>query len=157
MSDETQGIATEQSEGFSFNMKEEKASSGFPLIPNGNHPAIIETCEFKHSQASGNPMWQVKWAFQEAELLSKNRKITNFVVFSPEQRGRAKMFVARVAPELAELENFNPKQIADDGLLIGKIATLRINTQKGQDGEDRSNVADVMKYTGEGAGGNFTL
>lgn len=156
---ETQGIQTEDSGGFSFNMKEEKASSGFPLIPNGTYPAAIEQVDYKIS-GSGNPMWQVKWGFMEGELAQKNRKISSFVVFNAEQRGRAKMFLKRVAPELSELEVFNPKQIAEDQLLIGKHAKLKINNQTDkQTGEDRSNVADVLaagSAGGEGSSG-FSL
>lgn len=155
--EQTQGLSYEDAEGFSFNMAEEKASSGFPLIPVGNHPAVIEAVEFKISQNSGNPMWSIKWAFEEAELAQKNRKINSFVVFSPEQRGRAKMFLKRVAPELSELEDFNPKKVADEALLVGRRATLKINTQKGQDSEDRSNVADVLAAAAGGSSGSFNL
>ena len=150
-----EGLQVEDSEGFSFNMKDEKASSGFPIIPPGNHPATIEEVTFKISQNSGNPMWQIKWAFDEPELAQKNRKITSFVMWNVDQRGRSKMFLTRVAPELAELENFNPKTIAEEQLLVGKKATLKINTQKGNDGEDRSNVADVLAY--KAGGGTFNL
>jgi len=152
-----EGVQYEESEGFSFNMAEEKASSGFPLIPVGNHPAVIDSLEFKISQNSGNPMWSIRWAFEEPELAQKNRKINSFVVFSPEQRGRAKMFLKRVAPELSELEDFNPKKVADEALLIGRRAVLKVNTQKGQDGEDRSNVADVLAAGAGGASGSFSL
>ncbi len=157
MSDENQGLQYEGSDGFSFNMKEEKASSGFPLIPVGQHPASIEEVQYKISANSGNPMWQIKWGFLNGELAEKNRKITSFIVFSADQRGRAKMFLNRVAPELAELEDFNPKKIAEEQLLVGKLAKLKINTQKGQDGEDRSNVADVLAIGSGGEASGFSL
>jgi hypothetical protein len=151
-----EGIQTEASDGFTFNMNEEKASSGFPLIPPGMHPAILEDCEYKLSQSSGNPMWQLKWSFLEPELAAKNRKIMSFSIFSAEQRGRAKMLLVRIAPELATLEDFNPKKIADEGTMVGRRAILKITTQKGQDGEERSNVADVLAYK-ETAGAAFSL
>ena len=116
----TQGLDTEDSAGFSFNMKDETASTGFPLIPPATYDARVDEVTFKFSATSGNPMWQVRWAFEGGELGEKNRKITSFVVFSPEQRGRAKMFLKRIAPELADLEDFNPKDIADKLLLVGK-------------------------------------
>lgn len=156
-SEATQGLDTEDGEGFSFDMSAEKASSGFPLIPNGVHNARIEAVEFKISQNSGNPMWQIKWAFTDEELAAKNRKITSFVVFSEDQRGRSKSFVKRVAPELAELKDFNPKRIAAEQTLVGKTARLKINTQKGQDDEDRSNVADVLAPAAGAGGGSFNL
>ncbi|UTC30130.1 hypothetical protein MAINES_00910 [Brevundimonas phage vB_BpoS-MaInes] len=156
----TEGMEFEDGEGFSFNMKEEKATSGYPLIPVGTHDATIEAAEFKVSQNSGNPMWQVKWAVPVTELdkdenpVTKIRKVTSFVVFSAEQRGRAKQFVKRIAPELADLEDFNPRTLASQ--LVGKAGRVKINHQPGQDDEIRSNVADVLAPTG-GASGGFAL
>ncbi len=156
-----QGLQEEEGDGFSFNMKNEEASSGYPLIPQNTYDAVCETCEFKISQNSGNPMWQVKWAINvmmpdkaggEGAMKEKVMKITSFVVFSAENRGRAKMFVKRVAPELAELEDFDPRALASQ--ISGKAARLKINHQPGQDGEKRSNVADVLAPQA-GAGGGF--
>lgn len=157
----TEGMAFEDGDGFSFNMKEEKASSGYPLIPVGTHDATAEDCVFKISQNSGNPMWQVKWAVpvqetdKEGNPVTKVRKVTSFVVFSAEQRGRAKQFVKRVAPELAELEDFNPRELASQ--IVGKAARLKINHQPGQDDEVRSNVADVLAPQGGSGAGGFNL
>jgi hypothetical protein len=152
----TQGLNYEDSEGFSFNMKDEQASSGYPLIPIGTYDATCEDAQYKISQNSGNPMWQLKWAVPVSQDgKEKVMKITSFVVFSPEQRGRAKMFLKRVAPELAELEDFNPKTLASQ--ITGKPARLKINHQKGQDDEPRANVADVLAPAAGGAGGGFSL
>jgi hypothetical protein len=152
---EPQGLATEAGEGFSFNMGAETASSGYPLLPANTYDATVEACEFKISKNSGNPMWQVKWAipYTNEKGAEKVSKITSFVVFSAEQRGRAKMFLKRVAPELAELEDFNPKLLADQ--ITGKRARVKINHQKGQDDELRANVADVLAPTA--GGGSFSL
>lgn len=156
--EETQGLQTEDSGGFSFDMSQEKASSGFPLIPNGTYPAAIESVDYKIS-SSANPMWQIKWGFLDGELAQKNRKISSFTVFNAEQRGRAKMFLKRVAPELSELTDFNPKAIAEQQLLVGKHAKLKINNQTDkQTGEERSNVADVLAIgSGGGEATGFSL
>lgn len=140
---ETQGLAQEDGTGFSFNMNEEKASSGYPLIPVGTYDAVVEDSTYKIS-GSGNPMWQVKWAVQvpQADGTTKKMKITSFIVFSAAQRGRAKFTLTRIAPELTTLTDFDPSQLAQN--IVGKPARLKINHQKGQDGEDRSNVADVL-------------
>lgn len=156
-----EGLQYEDADGFSFNMKEEKASSGYPLIPVGTHDATCSECTFKISQNSGNPMWQVKWDVpvqetnKDGEQVTKVRKITSFVVFSAEQRGRAKAFIKRVAPELAELEDFNPKMLASQ--IVGKAARLKINHQPGQDDEIRSNVADVLAPASGSGGSGFNL
>jgi len=153
-----EGVQFEDGDGFSFNMKEETASSGYPLIPVGTHDATIDECTFKISQSSNNPMWQVKWAVpvqevnKAGETVTKVRKVTAFVVFSAEQRGRAKAFIKRIAPELADLEDFNPKLLASQ--MVGKAGRVKITHQPGQDDEVRSNVADVLAPSG-GAGGGF--
>lgn len=151
-----EGVITEQGAGYSFNMNDEKPSAGYPLIPIGTYDATVEDNQFKISQNSGNPMWQVKWAVpvqqtdKDGKAVTKVMKITSFVVFSAEQRGRAKMFVQRVAPDLATLTDFDPEKLAQN--IVGKPARLKINHQKGQDGEDRSNVADVLAPAAGGAG-----
>lgn len=158
--EETQGLQTEGGDGFSFNMAEEKASSGYPLIPQGTYDASCESCEFKISQNSGNPMWALKWALSvmmpataTKPAQEKVMKITSYVVFNAESRGRAKMFVKRVAPELSELNPFDPQALASQ--ISGKPARLKINHQDGQDGEKRANVADVLAPAA-GAGTGFS-
>lgn len=154
-----QGMATEDADGFSFNMADEKASSGYPLIPVGTHEATVEDCQYQISKNSGNPMWAVKYAVpvteqnKDGEDVVKIRKVTSYVVFSAEQRGRAKQFVKRVAPDLAELTDFNPKLLASQ--IVGRNVRVKINHQPGQDDEVRSNVADVLAPTGGAAGGSF--
>lgn len=157
-----EGMEFEDGGGFSFNMAEEKASSGYPLIPVGTHDATVEECVFKISQSSQNPMWQVKFAVPVEELnkagetVSKVRKVTAFIVFSAEQRGRAKHTIKRIAPELSELEEFNPQTLASQ--LVGKAARVKITHQEGTDSELRSNVADILAPTGgSAAGGGFNL
>jgi hypothetical protein len=150
-----EGLRTEEGEGYSFDMSQEKASSGYPVTPAGTYDAVVADCQFKISQNSGNPMWQIKWSFPFGEGDKvKNRTITSFVVFSADQRGRAKMTVKRIAPELAELTNFDPKVLAPQ--IVGKPARIKINIQPGQDGEDRSNVAEVLAPAA-GGGGSFNL
>lgn len=151
-SEATEGLQYEDGEGFSFNMKDEKASSGFPLFPAGTYDAVAEDCQFQISKNSGNPMWAIKWNF---EVEGKTRKLTSYVVFSPEQRGRAKMFLKRVAPELADLEQFDPRSLASQ--ISGKRARVKINVQKGQDDEDRNNVADVLAPSAGAGGSGFNL
>jgi hypothetical protein len=154
---QTEGFTEEGAEGFTFDMGATTASSGFPLIPPGVYPGVIEACDFSLSKNSGNPMWTIKWGFESGEYAQKNRKMRSYVIFSAEQLGRAKMFLKRIAPELAELTDFNPKTIAESQVMIGKRGRMKINTQKGQNGEDQSNVADVLEPTAGGSTGEFTL
>jgi hypothetical protein len=155
--DESQGLQYEDADGFTFDMGKTVASSGFPLIPPGLYDGVIEACDFTLSKNSGNPMWAIKLAFESGEYAQKNRKMRYYVVFSAEQLGRAKMFLKRVAPELADLEDFNPKKIAESQIMIGKRVKMKIATQKGQDGEDQSSVADCLAPGAGGPSGDFNL
>lgn len=151
MSDESQGMTTESAEGFSFNMAETKEDSGFAPIPAGVYSATVEEVEFRISQSSGAPMWSLKYALTEGEYAEKNRKLFGFVSFKQEQLGRAKQTVKRIAPELAELTTFNPKSIAESGVLIGRPVRLKVGIGT-YNNEKRNEVKDVLAPATEGAG-----
>jgi hypothetical protein len=150
-SEATQGLQEEDGEGYSFNLKDTKATTGFPVYPGGTYDAVAEDCQFKHSQSSGNAMWEIVW---NIEVEGKVKKPRSYVVWTPEQLGRAKMFLKRVAPELQDVEKFDPKEHASH--IVGKRARLKINIKPNRDGEDQNNVADVLAPAG-GGGDGFNL
>jgi hypothetical protein len=84
----------------------------------------------------------------------KAKQPRSYVVWTPEQLGRAKMFLKRVAPELQDVEKFDPKEHASH--IVGKRARLKINIKPNRDGEDQNNVADVLAPAG-GGGDGFNL
>src|ERR1700729_802564 len=93
-SEEAQGIQYEdEGEGFSFNMNDETASSGFPAYPAGTYDSVAVDCTYKISKSSGNPMWEIQWQYEvqvpdpknQGAMITKSRKIRSYVVFSPEQ------------------------------------------------------------------------
>lgn len=148
MSD-NEGVGFEEAEGFTFDMSSQEEAAGFAPIPQGNYNATIEECEYKMSASSGQPMWALKWAVTDEPYASDNRKMFSFVSFKKEQLGRVKQWLNRVAPELANLPNFNPKTIADEGVLLGKPARLKVKITTYQ-GEKRNNVAEVLAPLGAG-------
>lgn len=126
--------------------------AGFACIPRGTYPAIVDEVTFGMSQSSGNPMWT--WKFEISEGDFANRKLFFHTVLVPDQLPRLKKVLARVAPELLE-GPFNPQEVADQGLLVGKACQVRVDVRK-YEGTDRNNVRDVLPAA-EGAGSDSFL
>jgi hypothetical protein len=162
--DETQGLDDEEGSGFSFDMDATDEDSGFEPMPKGIYGAVVEELEYKMSQSSGKPMWAITWAVTSpAEFAEKNRKLFSYVSFKDTQLGRAKQFVKRIAPELATVKNFSPKRVAEEGLLLGKPARLKVGLSKPTEEypDPRNEVKDVLAPgkagSGEGGGSGFAL
>jgi hypothetical protein len=72
-----------------------------------------------------------------------------------DQRPRLKKILSRIAPELLEAP-FNPQTVADQGTLVGKSVTLRVDIKPYQ-GKPRNNVRDVLPASESGSGGDSFL
>lgn len=153
---EEQGVNFEDSDDFTFNMKETEADTGIPPMPKANYDCSIEELEFKTS-GKGNKMWSIKWAVESGEYAEQNRKLFSFVIFSEKMIGRAKTFLKRVAPDLADLEDFNPKKIAESGVLIGKRGRLKVDVEESEEYGKRNTVKDVLAPRAGGEGGSFSM
>jgi hypothetical protein len=151
------GVEFEDGESFTFNMKEQEEDSGFAPLPKGTYAVTIDSCEFKMSQSSGSPMWSLMYSVSEGEFAEKNRKVFDIISLKPEQRGRVKKFIMRVAPELAELENFDPKKIADEGLLVGKPLKVKLDIETSEEYGNRNRVKDHFSASGGSSGSGFTM
>lgn len=155
---ERQGILDESGEGFTFDMSTQEADSGFPVHPAGTYDFTVDQCDYQISQASGNPMWALRLLITGPgeEVAEKKVIVRNYQVFKPDQMGRVRAFLDRVAPELAT-PNFNPKQIADDGVLVGKTGRVRLKIRKSEEYGDQNEVAAFIApgaaTGGDGAGG----
>lgn len=152
-----EGVNFEDNEDFTFNMKETEADTGIPPMPKGNYNCSIEEAVFKISASKGNPMLSLKWAVEDGEYAEQNRKLFSFVIFSEKMIGRAKTFFKRVAPELAELEEFKPKAIAESGVLVGKRARLKVDVEDSEEYGKRNTVKDVFAPLAGGVGGAFQM
>lgn len=150
------GVAFEDGESFSWNMKETEEDSGFAPLPAATYLVTIDSVEFKMSKSSGSPMWSLVYTVAEGEFAEKNRKIFDILSLKPEQRGRVKKFVNRVAPELAELENFDPKKVADEGLLVGKQLRVKVDIEKSEEYGNRNRVKDHFSAA-SGSSGGFSM
>lgn len=153
------GVEFEDGESYTFNMKETEEDSGFAPLPAGTYAVTVENCEFKMSKSSGSPMWSLMYAVSEGEFAEKNRKIFDIISLKPEQQGRVKKFVKRVAPELAELESFNPKKVAEDGVLIGRQLKVKVDIEKSEEYGNRNRVKEhyAAGAGGGASGGSFSM
>jgi hypothetical protein len=147
------GVEFEDGESYTFNMKDTAEDAGFAPIPKGTYLVTIESATFALSKRSNAPMWNLQYAIAEGEFAEKNRKLFDIISLKPEQQGRVKRFINRVAPELAEVENFNPKKVADEGLLVGKQLKVKVDIEESEEYGNRNRVKDHYAPGAAGAGG----
>jgi len=137
-------------DGFTVDLStDDETKSGFPVMPRGIYPSVIDDCTFGLSQASQNPMWTITFEIESGDYAGQ--KLFFHLPFTPKMRSRIKRFLVRVAPELANTP-FDPKGVADSGELSGKRAKVRVDIRK-YEGEDRNNVRDVLPPDAEGGEG----
>lgn len=133
-----------------INLSEVEEQS-FELLPKGKYPVVVEECEYQISKSSGKPMWSMRYSVTEGPY--ENRKLFQYISFSPKALPMSKANIAALAPELAELEAFNPKAIADEGTMTGRTAIAKVGIEKGQDGnDDRNNIKALFPVGGEADG-----
>lgn len=154
--EETQGVGFEQGEGFTFDMSSQEESAGFEPMPKGVYNVVIDEAEFRISATSGNPMWALTLSVEDGEF--ENRKLFSYIVFSQKNLGRVKQFLNRVAPELSNERNLDPKQVAENGVLIGKRARARVAISKptAEYPDPRNEVKDLLA-AGSGGSGGFSM
>ena len=153
-------ILDETGEGFTFDMSNQEADSGFPVAPAGTYDAVIDALDYQISKSSGNPMWKVTHLITgPEEWAEKNLKVFSYVVFKPDQMGRVKGFLEAVgASEQANDSGFNPKQVADDGVLVGKAHRVRLGIRKSEEYGDGNEVKRVLSAGGASTGeGGFSM
>lgn len=155
--DQFEGIQDETGEGFTFDMSEQEEDSGFPVAPAGTYELTVDACEYKISQSSGNPMWALVFLITgpEGDIVEKKIQVRNYQVFKPEQMGRVKGFLNKLGhSDLANAKDFNPKQIADDGTLVGSTIRARLGIRKSEEYGDQNEIKAFLSSGSEaGAGG----
>jgi hypothetical protein len=125
--------------------------SNFVVLPRGVYDAQVDDCTYGLSQSSGNPMWTWKFEIEGGEF--NGRKLFSHSVFTPAAMPRTKKVIGVVAPELLN-GPFNPKEVAESGVLLGRKVRIRLDVKK-YEGQDRNNVRDVLAPAAEAGGGSF--
>lgn len=114
----------------------------FEAVPRGKYPCVIETCEFKHSQNSGAPMWALTLAITEGEY--EGRKLFSFLSFSEKAMPYTKRTLKAIAPEFLS----GPFDMADGASdMEGKNVVANVTIEK-YEGEARSRVKDLLAPSG---------
>lgn len=153
---EKQGVLDETGEGFSWDMTNTEAEDGYPVVAKGNYDALIDAAEYQISKNSGNPMWKLTHLITEASVADKNLKVFSYTVFKQDQMGRVKATLEKLGQGNLLTADFNPKQIADDGVLVGSAHRVRLDIRKSDEYGDSNEVKKIMAAgtgVGEGEGG----
>lgn len=112
----------------------------FEAIPKGTYDVVVEEVEFKHSNTSGKPMWNLTLVITSGEF--KGRKLWHIMSFSEGAQPTTKAQLLKFAPELIS-SRFDPKKIAESGKLNGK--KFRVKTKiEPYEGQDRTKIAQVL-------------
>lgn len=113
---------------------------GFELIPKGVQTCTIEELDYAISQSKGNPMWSMTLVVADGEF--EGRKLFSHLVWKGPGLPMTKRAVSVIAPELFE-KPFSPKQVADEGTLLGRTVRVRVGHNK-YEGETRNNVKGFL-------------
>jgi len=117
---------------------EEVEEASFEPLPPGFYNAEIENVETRTSQA-GNPMLNVTFTITSDDY--RNRKVfDNYVLNHPVGLSRLKALLKVVAPDA--IKAFKPSEAAE--LMVGKAVRLKVSRRKGNDGQIRNNVQQVL-------------
>ena len=148
-----QGVFDETGEGFVFDMASQEEDSGYPILPKGVYAATIDAIDYQISKNSGNPMWKVTHLITEPDHADKNLKAFSYVVFKADQMGRVKTFLVKIGASELATPSFNPKQIADDKILVGKDHRVRLDIRKSDEYGDSNEVKAVLSAGAGTVGG----
>jgi hypothetical protein len=151
--EDNSGVEFEDGQSYTFNMKDTQEDSGFTPIPKGTYLVTIDEVKFQLSKRSNQPMWNLTYSIAEGEFAEKNRKLFDIISLQASQQGRVKRFINRVASELAEVEQFDPRKVAEEGLLVGKQLRVKVDIEEDAEYGARNRVRDHYAPGGAGAGG----
>jgi hypothetical protein len=108
-------------------------------IPKGWYNGLIISMEYKRSQSANKPMWELRLQIDEGD--HNKRTFYTYISFSEKALPGTKLFLSKVAPQLLEAP-LNPKQAADDGVLIGVPVKFRLDIEMWE-GQKRNRVKSI--------------
>jgi hypothetical protein len=154
-----QGILDETGEGFTFDMSGVEADEGFPVADAGIYDLSLDSCSYKISQSSGNPMWEMRFVITgpDDDVAAKKIGVRYYQSFKPDQMPRAKALLQKLGREDLATADFNPKTIADDAVLVGSNVRARLGVrndpQYGKSNEIKQFLSAAAEGGEAGAGG----
>lgn len=131
----------------------------FEAIPKGIYELQLDELQYGKSKSSGKPMFTAIWTVDGGDYA--NRKLYQFLSFSPGAVRGTKTQLMRIAPDVFAGQ-FNPQEVADSGSVLGRRVKGRVTVEEGQNGQDQNRV-DILPNSGssapaqgaEDAGGKF--
>lgn len=153
-----EGVMDADGQGFTYNMQDEAADEGYPVLPKGTYSAVIDAADYQISKNSGNPMWKITHLITEPEWAEKNLKMFSYVVFKKDAMGRVRTFLERIGKVGLATPDFNPKVIADDGALVGSEHRVKLDIRVSEEYGTSNEVKTVLKAGAGGSGdGGFAM
>lgn len=143
------GMVFEDAGELTINLADVKEMK-FENVPKGTYLASIDDVQYGMSQNSGAPMFSMKFEIIDGQYAG--RKLPAWLSFSPRALPGTRANISRIAPELIG-QPFKPRQIANDGVLIGKKVRIVVAIEPYQ-GEPRSRIVG-FKAAEAGAGDGF--
>jgi hypothetical protein len=120
--------------------------AGFETRPRGTYPVEVIECEFKYSQNSGKPMWELVLDVEDGHEYEGSR-FWFYVSFAEKALPRTKKTLAAIYPELLE-SPFDPEAVADEGTLVGLRCRAKVIKRR-YEGEWRNSVRELLAPEGE--------
>lgn len=113
----------------------------FELIPKGQYNCTIYEAEYELSQQSGQPMWSL--GLEVAGGDHDGHKLRSFLSFSEKALPMTKGNIGRIAPQMLEMDDFNPANEELLSTLIDQTVVAEVSINRYQ-GERRNNVRRLM-------------
>jgi hypothetical protein len=150
-----EGMGTEEGEGIVVDLSD-VGDGKYSPVPRGIYPVTVVTLDYGLSQRSQNPMWTWVWEVEEGHEHA-GRKFFYHTVFNEGGMPRVKRTLARIKADgdaQARLLSgpFNPQAVADEGILLGARARIRIDIRR-YEGQNRNDVRDVLPPADQIGGG----
>jgi hypothetical protein len=151
-----------------FSDVDENASE-YPVYPRGIYSAELVEMEYGKSQRSGNNMWTTIWEFDVPEDVATkagqkdlNVRPRAWVHLTFTDAGQSRVKKALIAMKCEDDANlrllkgrFDPQKVADESLLLGATARLRMDIRR-YEGKNRNNVREILPpLAGSGTKSSF--
>ncbi len=143
--DDAEGVETEDGDeqgSVVIDLSGIDEDEGFETRPRGKYPVEVIEAEFKYSQNSGKPMWELTLEVEDGHE-HEGARFWFYVSFSEKALPRAKKTIAAIYPELLEAGPFDPEAVADEGVLVGLRATAQVVVRR-YDGANRNSVRELL-------------
>jgi Protein of unknown function (DUF669) len=115
----------------------------YPVIPKGDYVATVDEVEYGISQSKGNKMWT--WRFKIEGGDHDGRTLFYHTTFTEQGLPRVKQALVRVGRADLANSRFNPRDLAENGDLIGGRCIIRV-VQRPYEGQMRNSIRTVLPY-----------